>query len=626
MINEPSLEGDKAGLSQIASTIMRRGTSSMTKAELDEAVDFIGGSLSSSTNGIFASSLTKHQDKILSLMTDMLYNPTFPEEELGKIKTQTLSNLESLKTNPDAVAANIRSRVLYGENHPYGEVQTVDHVNAINVADLKSYYQNYYVPSNAYLIMVGDIDKAGAMSIANEYFGKWKGSMPKPPGRRVIPKYDDCQVSFGHKEGAVQSVINIASAFNLKPGAPDVIPASVMNAILGGGFSSRLMQNLREDKAYTYGSRSSFRSNPVTASFNASASTRSEVTDSSIVQMLYELGRMRTEPVGEKELTSIKNYMTGGFARSLESPQTIARFAYNIARYNLPKDYYQTYLQKLNAVTSADVMAMAKKYLNPETMSIVVVGNKDDVADKLSVFDADQKVTFYDAFANVMEVKDSPLPKNLTGEQIVSNYISAIGGQSEIDMIKTLYMKSTTNAMGMDIVAETYNKGGKSAMKMSSGAMVLQDQKFNGTQLVMASMGQEQVITEGAALEDARRSASIVEQSLYMDGATQMDLKSTEDVDGTQAYRVVVTRNDGSSVTEYYSVADGLLIRASETNETPQGAITMTTDYSDYKAVGGVMLPHVISIAGALPGGAVMKLSVEETKVNEDMADSLFEK
>ena len=627
LINDPILEGNKVGLTDIASQLLRRGTTSMTKAELDEAVDFIGGSLSSSSSGVFASALTKHQDKILTLMTDVLFNPSFPEEELGKIKTQTLSGLESLKTSPDAIASNVRARVLYGADHPYGEIQAPEHVEATTVDDLKNYYANFYVPANAYLIMVGDIDKAGAMTLANKYFGKWTGSMPKPSSQRALLEKDNRQVSFAHKEGAVQSVINLSTSFNLKPGAPDVIPSSVMNSILGGGFSSRLSQNLREDKAYTYGSYSSFSSDPVTASFTASASTRSEVTDSSIVQMMYEIERLRNEPVGEEELTSIKNYMTGGFARSLESPQTIARFAYSIARFNLPSDYYQTYLQKLNSVTAADVQAMAQKYLVPEKMSVVVIGNKDDVADKLKVFDTDGDVTFYDAFANEIKVSDTPVPTNLTGQQVIEQYIDAIGGADNIAAIKTLYMKSTTNAFGMDIVAETYQKDGmKSAMKMASGPMVLQEQKYNGSQFVVAAAGQQpQVYTDGPELEDAKNSALIVEQTGYLADGIALELKSVEDIEGTQAYRVVVTKGEDATVTEYYSVSDHLLIRSSASQDTPQGAVTITTDYSVYEEVNGVLMPHVVKITGMLPGGASLEMKVEEASANIDIDDTVFE-
>jgi len=627
LINDPIAERDKVGYASMASTIIRRGTESMTKAEIDEAADFIGGSVSSNQGGIFATALTKHQDKILGLMTDVLYNPSFPEEELGKIKTQTLSGLESQKTEPNSIASNIRAKVLYGDRHPYGEIQTPEDVENITMDDLKKYYNRFYVPSNAYLIMVGDIDRAGAKSIANEYFGEWEGSMPKRPARRVHPEKSDCQVSFAHKDGAVQSVINVASAFKLRPGEPDVIPASVMNSLLGGGFSSRLNQNLREDKAFTYGSGSSFRADPVTASFNASASTRSEVTDSSLVEILYELNRLRTEKVDEQELTSMKNFMTGGFARSLESPQTIAGFAYNIARYNLPSDYYQKYLKRLNAVSSQDIMDMANKYLNPETMSIVVVGNKDEVADKLKTFDDDGEITFYDAFANVMEVSDTPLPTNVTGGQVIEKYISAIGGTDKIAAITNLYTKSTTSMMGQDMIIEQYKKDGtKSAMKMGNGSMVFQEQKFDGTQMVISQMGQEQVMTEGPPVEDARRGAHIVEQANYVKEGLDIELKSLENINGSDAYRVAVMFPGGKTKTEYYDVASGLLVRSSETAPGPQGEVVITSDYSDYQSVSGVLMPHAVSVSGMLPGGAAMNLKVEEASANIDMEDAIFMK
>ena len=626
LINDPIREGDKVGKVAMAGDILVRGTTTRSKADIDQAVDFLGASLSSSSGGIFASALTKHQDKLLDIMSDVLYNPSFPEDELDKIKKQVLSGLESAKTDPNSIANNIRSKVLYGEDHPYGEIQTPDNVNNITLSDLKAYYKDYFVPSNAYLIMVGDINKAQAMGVAKKYFAKWSGSAPKKPARRPIAMSDSRSVDFAHKDGAVQSVIIVTNPVDIKPGDADAIPARVMNSILGGGFSSRLMQNLREDKAYTYGARSSLSTDPLIGSFSASASTRSEVTDSSIVQFLYELEKIRTEPVDEKELQSIKNYMTGGFARSLESPQTIARFAYNIARYNLPADYYQVYLQKLNAVTSADIMEMANKYIHPDKANIIVVGNRDEVADKLSVFDADGEIAHYDAFANEIKIDEVPLPTDITAAQIVGDYINAIGGETKLAGLKSLYTKSAANMMGQDITIELYQKNdNKFAMKMGSGAMVFMEQKYDGVKGSVSQMGQAQVITEGEELLSMKESARVIPQRYYAKEGVNLELKGIEDVEGEKAYRIVVTDTNGKVSSEYYNVASGLLIRSLETQDGPQGSVTVTTDVGDYKDVGnGIMMPHVLSVVGMLPGGAAMKMTVSEIQVNGDVDEAMF--
>ena len=626
LVNDPIREADKVGKVAMAGDILTRGTTTRTKAEIDQAVDYLGASLSSSSGGIFASSLTKHQDELLDIMSDVLYNPSFPEEELDKIKKQVLSGLESQKTSAEAIANNIKARVLYGADHPYGEIQTPDHVNNITLSDLKAYYTDYFVPNNAYLIMVGDITKNQAMGVAKKYFADWKGSTPKRPARRTVTMSENRSVEFAHKDGAVQSVIIVANPVDIKPGDEDAISARVMNTILGGGYSGRLNLNLREDKAYTYGAGSSLSTDPLIGSFSATASTRSEVTDSSIVQFLYELERIRTDLVDEEDLQNIKNYMTGGFARSLESPQTIARFAYNIARYNLPADYYQVYLKKLNAVTRQDVLAMAQKYIHPDKANIIVVGNKDDVAEKLSVFDADGEITHFDAFANEIKIDEVPLPTDVTAAQVIDDYINAIGGEAKLAGLNSVYTKSSASMMGQDVTIELFQKAdSKLAMKMGSGPMVFMEQKFDGTKGSVSQMGQTQTFTEGDELESMKESARVIKQRYYAKEGVKMELKGIEDVEGAKAYRIVVTDANGKSSSEYYNVASGLLIRSLATQEGPQGAVTITTDLSDYKDVGnGIMMPHVSSVVGLLPGGAAMKMTVDEIQVNGDIDESIF--
>ncbi|MBC7884641.1 MAG: insulinase family protein, partial [Saprospiraceae bacterium] len=399
------IEGDKAGYSSFAGDLISKGTTTKTKSQIDETIDYIGASLNTSAGGIFATSLKKHTDKLLSVMTDVLYNPSFPQDEFEKIRKRSASNLASNKTNPDAIAANIRSVVNYGKNHPYGEVETEETIKNIKIEDCKNYINTYFKPNNAYLVIVGDITPEKAKLQAEKYFSQWKkGEVPMlkyptplaPTGRNV---------AFGNKDGAVQSVISISYPVDMKPGNPDAIKASLANFILGGNFSSRLMQNLREKKAYTYGARSSINNDKLIGNFNAGASVRNEVTDSSLTEFFYEIGRIVKEPVSAEDMLLAKSSMAGNFAQSLESPQTIANFAINTFRYKLPKDYYNNYLKNLDAVTISDIQSAAQKYIRPDNSNIIVVGNKDNVADKLKKFDSDGVIDFYDPFGKKLDDK-----------------------------------------------------------------------------------------------------------------------------------------------------------------------------------------------------------------------------
>ncbi|MEQ9591427.1 MAG: pitrilysin family protein, partial [Cyclobacteriaceae bacterium] len=323
----PIWEGEKVGYISIAGNLIGTGTTSRSKAQLDEEVDFIGASLSTSASSVYASSLTKHSDKLLELMTDVLFNPSFDEGELEKLKTQSISGITAGQDDPNTIASNVRGILLYGKDHPYGEVATVESVKSVTLEDCKSYYQKYFKPNNAYFVIVGDVTIKQAKSIANKNFSKWTSgevekldyTNPTAPEKTFVALID--------RPSSVQSIINVTYPVNLEIGSPDVIKARVMNYILGGNFSSRLNQNLREKHAYTYGAGSSLRSDELIGSFNANASVRNEVTDSAVHEIMYELRRIVDESVSESELAAAKASIAGAFGRSLEQPQTIASFA-----------------------------------------------------------------------------------------------------------------------------------------------------------------------------------------------------------------------------------------------------------------------------------------------------------
>ncbi|MGB0167344.1 MAG: M16 family metallopeptidase, partial [Luteibaculum sp.] len=289
----PFMEGEVAGNAAIAGSLLRAGTANMSKAEIDKNIDFIGATLVTSSNGIYGQSLSKHSDKLLSIFSDVLLNPSFPAEELEKEKKKTISGLAAAKEDPNAIMSNVSRALTYGKNHPYGELETEKTVGNISVETCKDFYNTYFRPNIAYLVIVGDITRAEAEAKAKKYFGSWKKQEVPMAKLPEVKGPQGKQVCFVPKTGAVQSVINVTYPINLKPGAPDAIPATVMNSILGGGvFSGRLMQNLREDKGYTYGARSSLDTDPYVASFTAYASVRNEVTDSSVTEFLYELDRI----------------------------------------------------------------------------------------------------------------------------------------------------------------------------------------------------------------------------------------------------------------------------------------------------------------------------------------------
>lgn len=618
----PLKEGDYAGAASIAGQLLKTGTKTKTKAQIDEAVDFIGASLSTSSSGVSGSTLTKHREKLLALMADVLLNPTFPKDEFEKIKKQTLSGLAYSKEDPNAIAGNVSQVLRYGKDHPYGELTTENTVENITLDRAKSFYTTYFKPNISYFVVTGDIKPAEAKLLAEKYFGKWvKGEVKRAP----VPmpaKLDSTKVAFVNKTGAVQSIIDITYPVDLKPGPPNAIRARVANSILGAGsFGSRLFSNIREDKGYSYGAYSTLSADENVGYFSAGAAVRNEVTDSAITQFLLEMNRMRDEKVTDAELSQFKNIITGSFARSLEQPGTIAQFALNTARYKLPKDYYATYLQKVSEVTAEDVATMAKDYINPAKAYIVVVGDKSAVADKLKQFAAKGDIDYYDNYGNKIQVVSAAATADMTAEKVIEKYITAIGGREKMDAVKDVSMKMSASIQGMGTIETIYKqkKPNKLMTSTTMGGMVMQEQKFDGTNGVASQMGQKQKI-EGKDLESLKVQAVLFAETKYAEMGYKLSLKGIEPVEGKNAYQVEVVSPAGDKVTEFYDVNTGFKIRAVQA--LPGNAGTLVTDYSDYKEVNGVKFPHSITINGVAP--FPIKNTVVTIDVNKGIDDAVF--
>ena len=612
-------EGDYAGLQSLMGSALMTGTTTRTKAQIDEQVDFIGARVSTSSYGGFASSLTKHKETTLGLLSDVILNPTFPEEELAKMKKQTLSGLMANASDPGAMSSNVSSVVTFGKSHPYGEIETKESVEGITADMCKSFYATYFKPNVSYLIIVGDITKKEALPLIEKNLGSWvKGDVPTATfDMPVAPSAT--QVDFVNKPGAVQSTISIVYPTNLKPGSDDAIKASVMNAVLGSsGFMARLIQNIREDKAYTYGAYSRLSKDELVGDFYAGAEVRNEVTDSAVTEFLYEMNRLINEPVGAEELQNVKNYMNGGFARSLESSQTVARFALNTARYNLPADYYATYLEKLQAVTAEDVMTMAKKYLRPENAHIVIVGNKDEVASKLKKFSKDGKINYYDAFGNSVADVEA-IPAGITSTMVIDNYLKAIGGKEKLSTItaKDATMSSSMQGMPLEIRVATKNSD-KLLMTVKSGQMNLQTIIINGSKGKLSGMMGEKEIPENE-VSNYLKDAVVFDELTYTDQNTK--LVHIEEIDGVKVYKMEITDTEGNTKYNFYDINTSLKVSSIESQETPEGVMVNTSMYKDYKSQDGIMYPSKLIEDNA---GQVMELQVETIQFGGKVSDTLF--
>lgn len=618
---DPVFEGEKAGFISITGDLLRTGTKTRTKEQLDKEIDFIGASLSTSYNSISASAVSRHKEKLMELMSDIILNAVFRQNELDKIIMQTKSGLAAAKEDPNSIANNVRKAAVYGTEHPYGEIITEESVNRIKIEDCKNYYETFFSPGAAYLAVVGNISKKEAETLVKKYLSKWtKKQIPnfgyKSPS---LPKTNT--VCLVDRPASVQSVINVSYPVNLKPDSKDVIPASLMNAVLGGSFNARLMQNLREDKGYTYGIRSSLNPDKLTGFFNSSCEVRNKVTDSAIVQILHEMKKLRTKEVPANELQSMKNYITGSFARQLERPETIARFAINSAIYNLPEDYYREYLKNLQDVEPETIKEMANKYLHPENAYIVVVGKADDILNDLKRLNSSENIVYYDAEGNKFDPSMKKIPAGLTGSDVVEKYLRGIGGRGKISSIKDMTSIYQTTANGLEIKLTVIQKNPNKIYQEIDANIFKQKTIFDGK--------------NGARLNgDVKTSISASEIELIKFNSTYSNwlnlsklgvktkITGIEQIKGKDCYKVDFSLKDGTSFSAYFDKETGLMTKQTTPLVTEQGSFTTELYFDNYDEVKGIKLPKTIKQVIA---GQSFTFNLVSREINKGVKDSVFE-
>lgn len=621
---DPILEGDKAGYVSTAGQMMRTGTATRTKDQFDEQVDFIGANLSFSSTGFNASSLKKNLPVLLDLTSDALLNPKFTQEELDKVKKQMMANLASEKDNPDAIASKIRNTLLYGKNHPNGELMTEKTVENIALADIQNYYKTYYRPNIGYLAVVGDVTPKEMKKLLEKSFGKWeKGTVPSK--EYALPKHDGkTQVIVVDRPSAVQSVLSFTNPADLKPGSEDAVAAQIMNTILGGGSSARLFMNLRERNGYTYGAYSSLSSDEILGRFNASASVRNAVTDSAATEFMNEIKKIRNEKVTADELKLAKASITGNFARGLENPATVAFYAINTARYGLPADYYANYLKKVEAITAEDVQRVAQKYVKPENMYIVAVGNAAEVADKLTAFDKDDSnIAYFDATGEKVNRAAMAVPTDVTADQLISKYLQALGGKANIDKVKDIAVTMNATVQGMALTMKQQQKGAdKMLVQVLMNNNPLQRVTINGDkgkmEAPMQGVNKEMTADE---LATQKLETDMFSMARYDKLGVKTAVTGQEKVDGTEAYVVEATAANGQKTLHYFDKNTGLLLKDVKSLQTPQGPISQSKSYKNYKEVNGVKYPHLIETT---VGPQVIKAEVQSVEVNKGISDDTF--
>jgi predicted Zn-dependent peptidase len=337
-------------------------------------------------------------------MADVVLNPSFPEKELALAKQNTLQNLQYQRSQPDFLLNEKVAEVIFGQ-HPYSRVApTAESIDSMTRDMLAEFHRQTFVPNNAVLIIVGDVDETALIPEIETLFGDWRQGETTIPNYPALPVRETRSIYVVDRPGSAQSNIALANT-GLPRTSPDYFPVALMNQILGGSASSRLFMNLREEKGYTYGAYSSFDMRRTAGAFEATAEVRAEVTGASLTEFLRELERIRTEEVPAQELQDAKNYLTGVFPIRIETQEGLTGQILATRLYELPADYLATYRDKINAVTAADIRRVAQQYISPDKLAIVIVGDAAAITEQIKPFA--EKIEYFDATGKAKELNQT---------------------------------------------------------------------------------------------------------------------------------------------------------------------------------------------------------------------------
>ncbi|CAM3925622.1 MULTISPECIES: M16 family metallopeptidase [Flavobacterium] len=619
MDNPPYAEGAKKGVSDILSAMIGNGTENIAKDKFNEEIDFLGANINFWASGASANGLSRYSSRLLELMSDGALNPIFVQEEFDKEKAKLIEGLKSDEKSATAIASRVESLLTYGKEHYNGEFTSEETLKNVTLDDVKLNYNTYFVPGNAYLVIVGDVDYKKTKKEVEKLFGKWKkATAPQLTYSNPIDvQYS--QINFIDVPNAVQSEIAVVNLSKLKMTDKDYFAAILANQILGGGGEGRLFLNLREAHGWTYGSYSSLGSGKYINKFRSGAAVRNAVTDSAVVEIFNELKKIRKDLVSDEELRNAKAKYVGNFVMQIEKPTTVARYALNKETQSLPDDFYENYIKNINAVTAEDIRNAANKYFLADNSRVVIVGKASEVLPSLEVMSKKEKmpIFYFDKFGNKTEkpVVKKEIPAGVTAQSVLKKYIEVIGGEKALNNVKTtaMFSKGTIQGQALDLTIKK-SIGNKMSFVVSGMGMELGGVKTNGTKAFEIQQGQRKEITDAEKLDYIIKFASpFAEFNLLNEANLSLSIETIKESD---AYAIKNGKH-----TYFYDVKTGF--KVAEANEIEQAGqkMTQTTYFEDYKDVKGIKFPYktIMNV------GMDIEFTTSEVKINEGVTDKDFE-
>ena len=624
----PILEGKKAGLVELMGQMLGEGTTSMPKDKFDEEVDLIGAEVRLGAGGGYVSSLTRYFEKAFSLLADGIKNPAFPEASFGKLKSMAITGLKSNEKSTAAISARVNQALSYGKQTAMGEFTTEESVKGLTIEDVKEAYKDFITPSRSYLTFVGDISPDAAKDMATKAFGNWTGKKLTLPAIPLVENPKKTEIDFVDVPTAVQGELSIGNLIYNPMGNKNYHALLIANQILGGGAESKLFMNLREKHGFTYGSYSSIGSGRFQSQFTASAAVRTDKVDSATAEIFREILNMRDGKITQEELDNAKAKYNGSFALGMEDPARTATYASNILINNLPKDFYRTFLQKINSVSLNDLKTVAQAYFNESNSRIVIVGNGSIIIPKLMRLG--YPIKKYDRYAD--PVVEKPIEKkvnetnknssSISASEIVESYLKAIGGKEAVKKINTI-----SSVIGLDMMGRTF-EGVEKKMnpnlqitEIKMGAMTVMKSVFDGKAGFQQQGPQKKDLT-AKETKEALDEKGVIPQLYYItNNEYKTDYLGIGKVENDDTYRLKVVMPSGRTSIQEYAITTGLLLKEETTSVQEDANIPMTIEYKNYMKFGTLLLPTEVTRS---LGGQEIPLKYKDIKLNEGVTDADF--
>ncbi|MCX7880745.1 MAG: insulinase family protein [Ignavibacteria bacterium] len=609
---------DKPGLAELVAEMLTKGAGKLTAYQIAEKLDGVGASLRITANPdhfiISGSCITKHIPVLLEILSKVLIEPTFPNDEFEKLKPRIISAIKNEKARPMSIASNLSKKIIYGEHHPYGKKKTEESIGKIKLEDLKQFYKQYIVPNYASLVIVGAVKEKEIVSLFNKALEKWeKGKIP--PLNLPPIKPAPLGVYYVKRPASVQSTI-ILSTPTVEITHPDYDAIDLASSVIGSGFAGRLFRTLRETYSYTYSPFGFQTSSKFANRFACGADVRNQVTDSAINVIKEQLLLLATEAPSEEELNRIKKVEIGSYFMSFENTEFVASLIQNAHFFGKPMSYLKEYHKIIEQLTPYDIQKVADKYLHPKKAYIFVVGNPE-VQPMLEKFG---KVYEYDLDLKPVTGEKAKMEKvDLKPNELIKKYLDKRGGTDLIQNVKTLYNEANAKIDMQGQVLE-----GKIIEKIKSPLRKYQLVDFNMFQseiwfLEDKSWSKVQGVVE--ELKFKEHDKNLFDYAVLFD-PTILEKNFKIDILGKQGNNILVkfTSINGFEATVYFDSEKFIINRIESVEESHLGSIPVTTDYLSWETVSNFLFPKIIKSSNPM-----YSIEIQNSyKLNEEFDDSIF--